>query len=50
MVLNYKNKFKIPISDNKTIEAIEWQQTRGARSGRVVWQFIVFSRKHEVLL
>ena len=52
MVLNYKNKFKIPISDNKTIkEAIEWQQTRGARSGRVAWQFIVFlAGKHEVLL
>ena len=52
MVLNYKNKFKIPISDNKTIkEAIEWQQTRGARSGRVAWQFIIFlAGKHEVLL
>ena len=52
MVLNYKNKFKIPISDNKTIkEAIEWQQTRGARSGRVAWQFIIFlAGKYEVLL
>ena len=46
------DKFKIPISDNKTIkEAIEWQQTRGARSGRVAWQFIIFlAGKHEVLL
>tara|TARA_B100001057_G_scaffold461706_1_gene513981 strand:+ start:1165 stop:2031 length:867 start_codon:yes stop_codon:yes gene_type:complete len=52
MVLNYKNKFKIPISDNKTItEAIEWQQTRGARSGRVAWQFIIFlAGKYEILL
>ena len=52
MVLNYKNKFKIPISDNKTIkEAIEWQQTRGSRSGRVAWQFIIFlAGKYEVLL
>jgi len=52
MVLNYKNKFKIPISDNKIIkEAIEWQQTRGARSGRVAWQFIIFlAGKYEVLL
>lgn len=52
MVLNYKNKFKIPISDNKIIkEAIEWQQTRGARSGRVAWQFIIFlAGKYEILL
>ena len=52
MVLNYKNKFKIPISDNKTIkEAIEWQQTRGSRSGRVAWQFIIFlAGKYEILL
>jgi hypothetical protein len=52
MVLNYKNKFKIPISDNKIIkEAIEWQQTRGARSGRVAWQFIMFlAGKYEILL
>ena len=52
MVINYKNKFKIPISDNKIIkEAIEWQQTRGARSGRVAWQFIIFlAGKYEILL
>ena len=52
MVLNYKNKFKIPISDNKIIkEAIEWQQTRGSRSGRVAWQFIIFlAGKYEMLL
>ena len=52
MVLNYKNKFKIPISDTKTIkEAIEWQLTRGARSGRVAWQFIIFlAGKYEILL
>tara|TARA_X000001036_G_C20504541_1_gene735330 strand:+ start:49 stop:933 length:885 start_codon:yes stop_codon:yes gene_type:complete len=52
MVLNYKNNFKIPISDNKAIkEAIEWQQTRGARSGRVAWQFIIFlAGKYEISL
>ncbi len=52
IVLNYKNKFKIPISDDKTItEAIEWQLTRGARSGRVAWQFIIFlAGKYEILL
>ena len=43
MIINYKNNYKIPISDEETIkEAIEWQQTRGARSGRVAWQFILF--------
>ena len=52
MVLNYKNNFKIPINDDQTIkEAIEWQQTRGARSGRVAWQFIIFlAGKYEILL
>ncbi len=25
-----------------TTDAIEWQQTRGARSGRVAWQYILF--------
>ena len=52
IVLNYKNKFKIPISDDETItEAIEWQLTRGARSGRVAWQFIIFlAGKYEILL
>ena len=46
------NNYKIPISDEETIkEAIEWQQTRGARSGRVAWQFILFlAGKYEVNL
>ena len=52
MIINYKNIYKIPISDEETIkEAIEWQQTRGARSGRVAWQFILFlAGKYEVNL
>ena len=52
MIINYKNNYKIPISDDETIkEAIEWQQTRGARSGRVAWQFILFlAGKYEVNL
>ena len=52
MVLNYKDTFKIPISNDQIIkEAIEWQQTRGARSGRVAWQFILFlAGKYEILL
>ena len=52
MIINYKNNYKIPISDDEIIkEAIEWQQTRGARSGRVAWQFILFlAGKFEVNL
>ena len=52
MIINYKNNYKIPISDDETIkEAIEWQQTRGARSGRIAWQFILFlAGKYEVNL
>lgn len=52
MIINYKNNYKIPLSDDETIkEAIEWQQTRGARSGRVAWQFILFlAGKYEVNL
>ena len=52
MIINYKNNYKIPISDDETIkEAIEWQQTRGARSGRVAWQFILFlAGKYEINL
>ena len=52
MIINYKNNFNIPITDEETIkEAIEWQQTRGARSGRVAWQFILFlAGKYEIKL
>ena len=52
IIINYKNNYKIPISDDETIkEAIECQQTRGARSGRVAWQFILFlAGKFEVNL
>jgi predicted AAA+ superfamily ATPase len=41
IVYAYCNEFKISI--DKTIlksEALEWSITRGARSGRVAWQFI----------
>ena len=35
------NEFKISIENNKLkSEALEWSITRGARSGRVAWQFI----------
>ena len=37
----YCNEFKISIENNKLkSEALEWSITRGARSGRVAWQFI----------
>ena len=41
MVKQYSKMAKIKI-DEKTLlnEALIWQQTRGARSGRVAWQFI----------
>ena len=36
----YCKEFKIPIEENKLkSEALEWSITRGARSGRVAWQF-----------
>ncbi len=52
IIINYKDNYKIPISNEETIkEAIEWQQTRGARSGRVAWQFILFlAGKYEINL
>ena len=37
----YCNEFKISIEKNKLkSKALEWSITRGARSGRVAWQFI----------
>ena len=42
MILLYRNAFNIPIEKEKMFrDAIEWQQTRGARSGRVAWQYII---------
>lgn len=41
MVRSYVSYYEIPITDEKLIhEALEWATTRGARSGRVAWQFI----------
>jgi uncharacterized protein len=41
MIRRYVDAFGIAISDEALrAEAIEWQQTRGARSGRVAWQFV----------
>lgn len=42
MVRGYCDRFGLSISDEALrAEAIEWQQTRGARSGRVAWQYVV---------
>ena len=41
IVYGYCDEFKISIDKNiLKSEALEWSITRGARSGRVAWQFI----------
>ncbi|WP_138934086.1 ATP-binding protein [Roseovarius arcticus] len=41
MIRGYCDAYQIDISDDDLrAEAIEWQATRGGRSGRVAWQFI----------
>jgi predicted AAA+ superfamily ATPase len=41
MIRNYCDAFSLDISDaDLRSEAIEWSQTRGARSGRVAWQYV----------
>ncbi len=41
MIRGYCEAFGIGISDEELrAEAIEWQATRGARSGRVAWQYV----------
>ena len=41
IVIAYINEYKIPVEKEKLkSEALEWSITRGARSGRVAWQFI----------
>lgn len=40
MVRGYAAHYKLPIADEELVrEALEWSVTRGARSGRVAWQF-----------
>ncbi|WGH78321.1 ATP-binding protein [Jannaschia ovalis] len=40
MIRGYCDAYGIPISDAELrAEAVEWQATRGSRSGRVAWQF-----------
>ena len=41
MVRGYAAHHKLKIKDDELVrEALEWSMTRGARSGRVAWQFI----------
>ncbi|WP_230374221.1 ATP-binding protein [Pontivivens ytuae] len=41
MIRGYCDRYGIEIDDETLrAEAIEWQQTRGARSGRVAWQYV----------
>ena len=41
MVAAYAAHYKLEVSDEQLrAEAVEWSATRGARSGRVAWQFI----------
>ena len=42
MVNSYAKEYKLKISEKELYKlAIEWSVTRGSRSGRVAWQFIV---------
>lgn len=42
MIRGYCNAYGIKIDDDTLhAEAIEWQATRGARSGRVAWQYFI---------
>jgi len=42
MVNSYAKEYKLKISDKELYkQAVEWSVTRGSRSGRVAWQFIV---------
>jgi predicted AAA+ superfamily ATPase len=41
MVRGYVARYRLPVDDGQlTAEALEWSTTRGARSGRVAWQFV----------
>jgi predicted AAA+ superfamily ATPase len=41
MVRGYVAYYRLPIAeDTWRPEALEWSTTRGARSGRVAWQFV----------
>ncbi len=39
IIAGYCAAYDVPVPDDLRAQAIEWQATRGARSGRVAWQF-----------
>ncbi|MCY4260895.1 MAG: ATP-binding protein [Rhodobacteraceae bacterium] len=42
MIQRYCDAYDLPADEHDRVQgAIEWQQTRGARSGRVAWQYIL---------
>jgi len=42
MVKRYCKAFGLPVDETDRVRgAIEWQQSRGARSGRVAWQYVI---------
>lgn len=48
MIRAYCDHYRIEISDDDLrTEAIEWQATRGARSGRVAWQYVTDLAGHK---
>ena len=52
MIRGYCDAFGVTIDDDTLrAEAVEWQATRGARSGRVAWQFFTdLAARHGVSL
>ncbi|PCI46051.1 MAG: AAA family ATPase [Alphaproteobacteria bacterium] len=52
MIFSYMDHFNITTSREKIrAEALEWSRTRGARSGRVAWQFIQdLAGRHKIKL
>jgi predicted AAA+ superfamily ATPase len=41
MVRGYAAHYRLVVAEKELVrEALEWSITRGARSGRVAWQFI----------
>jgi len=40
MVEGYVKHYGVPSSRTLRREALEWATTRGARSGRVAWQYV----------
>ena len=41
MIKNYANYFKLEINDLDLKKSIEWSITRGNRTGRCAWQYII---------